>query len=842
MELNNQEEVEFRVNKGYADNYNRWRRKEELQKYKDKYGADIDEEDSSSSETEDEDAEGLTPQIERDFFRTLSIVKSKDPKMYQTDVHFYEEEESDESGEHPQEGSRQKQAQRSKGDKPMYLKDYERKIIVEKEGQYTDDKGDEDDDDEEEDQEEILRAASPTYIQEQRQIRESFYSAVHDVSDDDDVLKVKQKSKEEKEEEEKDYIKWLKGEKSEPVTDETGTSEMNALRKFWNDPKLDEGERFLRDFILNKGYIDKDPSGLSGFHLDDDDDDDDDDEDDDEDGDGDDKDANQEDFSEEERILEEQEEFERKYNFRFEEPDSDFIKRYPRTVADTVRRKDVRRSDKRKEKRSRKEEEKAKKQEELKHLKNLKKQEIVERLDKLKEVTGNEAVGFDLDDLEGDFDPEEHDRLMQKVFNDQYDEQEEDVKPTFDEEDEPGEENWDEWNRKDYESGNYGDGGYYEGYDEEFEETEGLHCEDADFVMDADYEEQSAAERRELSQKELAQEMMGASRKKRKKMSRFARSLLKKKPVFNPEDKSFEDYIDEYYRLDYEDTIGDLACRFKYRTVQANDFGLSTEEILKAREKELNQWASLKKTCQYRTEEEEKKDVALFRKMRENAGKKKRIFLSFQESDEEETTADDVQPETQTSASADSEEQSRKRKRSRKRQKGEPNTTAKDDTGVASKPPSGGKENGTTADKPRTSERVEEEEEKGGTENAKRGKSLVESDTRTAQKVGGADAIQGNEPQRNVRIAVGDSPVAPGAAAAAAGTLSSREKKKQRKREILAKLKAMRRAKGPKRLQGARPRVRMGDRNMSEARFRAYGLNPKKHRYRLAHEKAASGN
>ena len=57
--------------------------------------------------------------------------------------------------------------------------------------------------------------------------------------------------------------------------------------------------------------------------------------------------------------------------------------------------------------------EKEQKQEQLKQLKNLKRGEIVQKLQKLKELTGNQQLAFSQGDLEGDFDPSQHDALMQ---------------------------------------------------------------------------------------------------------------------------------------------------------------------------------------------------------------------------------------------------------------------------------------------------------------------------------------------------------------------------------------------------------------------------------------------
>ncbi|KAL4657998.1 hypothetical protein GN956_G2852 [Arapaima gigas] len=630
--------AELKINAKFAQRYEKYRQKEELQRLKDRYGDQAEDSETDSSDSEEESDVELDPTVERDFYRTLSLLKKKDPKIYQKDAQFYTTEETAASGDAQASTSASQKAK-----KPMFLKDYERKVILEKGGKYEDEEDESDEDDALKRQE---RAASPSYIQEQRELKESFRKFVEDSDEDSDeedsqLLRPRNKTQDEKDKEEADYVEWLKGQAD--LQEKTEVQDMKYLRDFWNNPELDEKEKFLRDYILNKGYLEEDEDRIPTY----------------------DEVVQEEvDDSEEEgeSFLEKQEDFERQYNFRFEEPDGHQIKTYPRNIATSVRTKDERRKRKREDVKERKKKEKEQKQEQLKQLKNLKRKEIMEQLQKLQELTGNKELAFSQVDLEGDFDPQQHDQLMQKFFGDEYYGQEEEEKPQFDDDDMDEHWNWDNWTGEGEEEGADGVAA------EEYQDYE-LNCEDPDFIMDADYDpSQQPTSKKKKRKKEMTERkkmtkddapLMGKKRKK----SYFASIVTQSKPVFDPQEKTFEQYLDEYYKLDYEDIVDDLPCRFRYRQVLPNDFGLTTEEILEADEKELNCWCSLKKTCMYRSEREEHCDLKNYKIKAQNEKKKKETLRSLYMKED----ADDEQAAGKTKVGKKRRERLRKNKTERQK-------------------------------------------------------------------------------------------------------------------------------------------------------------------------------
>ncbi|KAJ1911771.1 Ribosome biogenesis protein Kri1, partial [Tieghemiomyces parasiticus] len=212
----------------------------------------------------------------------------------------------------------------------------------------------------------------------------------------------------------------------------------------------------------------------------------------------------------------------------------------------SVRRKDNRRKLARQRVAQRKLEEKQAKLKELARLRAEKKREIWDRLQTIREITGNKTAGFDDLDLDGEFDPEKHEAMMGKLLEndeDQFGEGGEGPgeKPVWDDED-------------------YGDYGDLEEDGSASRSTKKLPVGDDDFIMDADY--LPGGDNYDGS------EAPAPPNKKPKKMA--------------------SDAMDDVYDLGYEDIIDGMPTRFKYQKVEKEDFGLSAVDILLANEDELN--------------------------------------------------------------------------------------------------------------------------------------------------------------------------------------------------------------------------------------------------------------
>ncbi|KJH52584.1 ADP-ribosylation factor family protein [Dictyocaulus viviparus] len=491
---------------------------------------------------------------EMQFLRTLSALKEGDASIYDGKSQFWQRSEMQPRT------ILEDRVRKS----PMYLKDYERKLILEKKG-----KTDESDDD--------FREENSDYFGQLEQIRDEIRKAteIDDNCDNgnlSDFLVPKMKTDEEKKKDDEDFYSWVR---LHDDGDCAGNNFLKGLKQAWNNPNIDEEEKFLRDYIVNRRFVsDEETQAVTSNDI--------------------------REIEEDAKDLEMQRIFEYKYNFRFEDPDQEFtlfkIKQYPRTVGESLRNNNTRRKEKRGMYKERKQKEKREKRQEIREMKKLKRAEIEKKLQRLKRMAGDE-ICLNVNDLISDFDPIEYDKRMAQVFNDEYYERctaisKEDVlKPVLSDLEEVGSENNDS---------------------EKFRVKSTLKCtENKDIVM--------------LRQSEEMSPQKSDSRRKRC-TNKFVDFLQSDEPLFDPVENSIEEYFDKDDAFDYEDIVGDQLTRFKYRQVVPNDFGLSVDEILSADDRQLNAWASLKKTTAYRTEREEMVDVMRYKKKAADWKKKQRIF------------------------------------------------------------------------------------------------------------------------------------------------------------------------------------------------------------------------
>lgn len=559
-------EQQLSINQSYAERYHHNKRRQQLEQLKEKYGpnADLEEdEDESDSEdvTEDEDGEQLTPQMDAAILRTLQRIRNKETDLYDPKNRVFDTEQAALQSARMSSDVNYKSNSRKK----MTLQDYQRSRMLDAMKHSSDPAKDfaeatvhngKNDD----------QPIPTTHDDEQEAIRAEFLRAAQDSEGQDDLFQVRKAEGGD----ESTYHSILMGALGKDASED---KIRELLRDHTHDEsRSKENEDFLMNYILNRGWVESDiPSSTSEPARN--------------------WDAEAEDLDSEASFDSAAEAFEHAYNFRFEDPSlaqkSFAIESFPRHSEDSIRRPDDRRKKARHDRAARKKEEKDSKMRELNQLKALKRQEIAEKLKKLREVSGSDnrmdGHAFDGIDFDADFDPAEHDRLMQSQFDDEYYAMEDREKPRWD----------GDWEIDDIISS------------ETKPEKKKKQKRASEEGMDADFVDNQDAKLSKKERKALKKKEKKAAKNKGKQEHEVDADDMdadKTESQITETDRKQKarDLMDEYYNLGYEDMIGDTPTRFKYASVPKDNYGLSAVEILLADDADLNNVVGLKHLQPYR--------------------------------------------------------------------------------------------------------------------------------------------------------------------------------------------------------------------------------------------------
>lgn len=247
---------------------------------------------------------------------------------------------------------------------------------------------------------------------------------------------------------------------------------------------------------------------------------------------------------------------------------------YARDI-DSVRKKDTSRADARKKRDERKAKEAKQIEDEKKREIKKKKREIVDRLLEIQKAAGIEGtlkflwwiensphfnIPYVADetlknmDLDGDFDPDQWDKKMQSIFNDEYYNADDNEKPVFDSDDEGGYEDM-------YQGSDIATASSFlaknkeENFEQDADQDQEMNEDEQEGDEEMNQDEENGEENNEEYNDDEAEENpegniiydeSGNGRKSKRKLKKERKNL---------KNLSLKDYFDEIYKLDYEDVV-----------------------------------------------------------------------------------------------------------------------------------------------------------------------------------------------------------------------------------------------------------------------------------------------
>ncbi|KAF2199974.1 Krr1-domain-containing protein [Delitschia confertaspora ATCC 74209] len=540
--------VKLKVNEEYARRFEHNKKRAEMHRLEEKYGKNMQEDDESETdseddEDEDDDAELITEDIDAAISATLEAIRKKDPRVYDEKATFY-------PGIDEEEGDNTDGVQK---EKPMTLKDYHRKNLLE--GKFE---VDEDED-----------APVKTYAQEQEEVRKNLVKEMHAAAEADG--------------EEDDFMV------AKPKQDRGKTDRVVITERDVENADKDP-ETFLSNFMAARAWRPTDGAKWKPLESDDEE-----------------EDAQADDFEAAYNLY-----FEDPAG-----SNEKIVTYARDTIASTSVRRDEAsgRKKAREAARAKREAEKKQREQELARLRKLKIDEMEEKVKHIRKAGGLKGRDFKVEEwtdvLEADWSDDRWDEEMRKRFGDNYYEQDEGDASESDDEEEgekkkkkkkPKKPKWDDDIDIHDLVPDFDDEELEKPTDALFDVEEDENTMDVDGGVDLDNESEDDEE---TSSKSKSLKQKKADRAEAKSSARRDRRLIE-----NLVDANLS--LDTSLATKSKGPTG-----FRYRETSPTSFGLTARDILLADDAKLNEFAGLKKLATFRDPAKKKKDKkALSKKAR----------------------------------------------------------------------------------------------------------------------------------------------------------------------------------------------------------------------------------